>query len=280
MIIDEKNREDVITAYVYGELSKTELEVFEAKRATDADFAEEVELYLALIGDYHQEQKSTFEGWMEEISLEGTEDTQLTAEKTTIKDASIEGKSSPKVVPLFQNKTRIYAIAAALLLFLSALFLFKALSPSSLSTGDLVATHLEEIHKAPSNKMGSSEEEANWAAAKKAYEAENYERAAMSLEKIVEGGTDKAVVYFYLGLSYLYQQNTDVNKAVSVFEEAAKDGDYKNESLWYMSLAYLKNGEPNKAKEVLKEIVNKTSKEAERTFKYEEAVELLKSLNP
>jgi len=272
MIINEKNREDVITAYVYGELNETELAVFEAKKSADADFAEEVELYVALIGDYHEEQKTIFEEWMEDISLDNTEKAQL---PTETKQVSIEGKSSPKMVSLFQNRNRVYAIAAALLLFLSSFFLFKAFSPSSLSAGDLVATHLEEIHKAPSNKMGGSEEGRNWASAKKAYEAKDYEEAAVLLEKIAEEGTTKAVVYFYLGLSYLYQPNVAIDKTISAFGKAASDVDYKNESYWYMSLAHLRAGESEKAVALLKKL---EEGDAKRTFKHQEAVDLLEAL--
>lgn len=282
MIINEENQHDVISAYLYNDLEEDELKAVETKMAEDADFEKEVEMYAALIGTYHKQQKNQFAEWMEEMGLEKEEEEIGGSKVVSIQPTPTESRSK---TPTFFNQTsflsrinRWYAVAAAVLLFLTAIFLVQLYTPTTLSTEQLVANHLEIPHEAPSNSMGLSDaDEIAWNQAKDAYRNQKYVQVIELLEPLAIAGSDKAAIYFYLGLAYLYDENTPSVKAVPPLQEAVKRySDYEDMVNWYVALAYLKGEEKVKAEAIL-EGIKKRNKNT--TFKYEEAVELLESLN-
>ncbi len=281
-MIPKKDQHELITAYLYDDLEETEVKAFEAKMAENADFAEEVEVYAALIGQYHKNQKEQFEEWMEEIDLEeeqeNTESGKVVHMNSTPMEKTLKPPSSPSKKSLFQSINRWYAVAAIILLFLMVAFLVQLSSPNALSTEQLVATHLATPHEAPSNSMGvSTTDEATWNQAKDAYKTKNYAQVIALLRPLATANTDKAAVYFYLGLAYLYDENSPSIEAIPPLEQAGnRYSAYKDMANWYVALAYLKGGEMEKAKAVLEEI---KKKKGDSTFKHAKAVELLEALN-
>lgn len=78
--------------------------------------------------------------------------------------------------------------------------------------------------------------------------------------------------YFYLGVSYLANNNPD--KALTYFQKTvATDSDFKQQANWYMALTYLKKKDKTQAKKIFNEISS-----SQGAYKQKEATEILKGL--
>jgi hypothetical protein len=83
-------------------------------------------------------------------------------------------------------------------------------------------------------------------------------------------------VSFYVGMSYLGLEDAD--KAIPLLSEGiqSKDPDIKQKAEWYLTLAYLKNHERDKAKAQLGKIIETTQQHRYKPFANELLVELNK----
>lgn len=102
-----------------------------------------------------------------------------------------------------------------------------------------------------------------------AYGENDFATAIEKYEEIVEMGEADDYVTFFLGLSYLYNKN--YNRAIVYLNKNVEkeSGSYKQEAGWFVSLAYIKIGEPDKAKPVLEEVSKEgwNSRKASRLLK-------------
>jgi hypothetical protein len=88
-----------------------------------------------------------------------------------------------------------------------------------------------------------------------AYNSKEFEMAIDNYEKIIALGAGKSEHIFFLGLSYLYNQNYP--KAIEMLSSLKDDpsgGIFENETNWFLAIAYLKNKNPGKAKPLLMEV--------------------------
>jgi tetratricopeptide (TPR) repeat protein len=89
-----------------------------------------------------------------------------------------------------------------------------------------------------------------------AYEDENYFEAEKLFKQLAQKYTDNNDFLFYLALSQL--QNNKTKESINTFSELYQlnsDYDYYEETRWYLSLAYLKQHKKQKARTILKELV-------------------------
>ena len=163
-----------------------------------------------------------------------------------------------------------YLAAALLLVFFAAWFII-----SQSGAGDPVERankHLAEKPVAATLIRNlSSDRAADWKEAAEQFNKGNYAEAIQPFERLLE---DQAVAehHFFLGLCRMYKPNPAFDEAIRSFELATQlDEDaYAEEILWYGALAYLKHGQPAKAKESLARLVEKDR------WKKKEATQLLK----
>jgi tetratricopeptide (TPR) repeat protein len=109
-----------------------------------------------------------------------------------------------------------------------------------------------EFHKTPYELTGirvrgdSDELNITFEKASALYEQKKYIEASVEFNKLVKRDTAFTQVLFYLGLAQLEAGKTD--EAVETFKKVIKYfDDYNLESKWYISLAYIKNKEYQKA---------------------------------
>jgi len=235
----------LIEKYLYKELSEVELQEFEQRLGSDADFADEVELRSVIFAktkyDFKQQLKAAHQKAQENPAP----------------------KSTAKITPLYYLKR----IAAVLIAGVLAFLLYDNFTKPNQT--NLVNNHITETHTAPTTLMGENDDAAAWKAARDAYQKGDYEATIREIEKIKSPKTEQQ---FYLALAYLYNKNYD--KSITQFETVIQQNNinYSPTSKWYISLAYLKNNQAEQAEKYLQQIVK------EKSWKYQEAQKLLDSL--
>lgn len=144
-------------------------------------------------------------------------------------------------------------IAAAILVGLA----IWQLSTPELDYQALTAEYLTEY--VPTNERGKGLEDAfeQRAAAIDAYLVKDFERAAELRKLVTDSEYAEAEDFFYLGLSYLYQNPPQINAAVAALQEANRytDSLVEEETQWFLSLAYLQAEQLHNARPLLQAIV-------------------------
>ncbi len=107
-----------------------------------------------------------------------------------------------------------------------------------------------------------------------AYNRQDFERSAQLRELIAKGGAATEEDFFYLGVSFLSQEQVQVAPAIEALQNALNipQGQLRQEAQWYLSLAYLKADRIADARSLLERIVN------ENEWKASSAARLLEVL--
>jgi hypothetical protein len=176
-------------------------------------------------------------------------------------------KSKAKVLYLW-----IGAIAAAiLLLFVLNPGLFQFSEPPYQQLADNYLT--QDFFQNQGASKGDEDVELLKLNAVMAYNRKDFLAAIDNYEKVIASDDGEEQHFFFLGMSYLYNENYD--KAVEVLspiaakEEGAK---FKQEAQWFLSLAYLKSNNPNEAR-LLLELIKNGSWNADKASLLLEALE-------
>ena len=106
------------------------------------------------------------------------------------------------------------------------------------------------------------------------YELKNYKKAIEDFNQLkTSSKLDLAIINFYIAVSELAEENT-ANAIKILVENTNVPNSWKDKYLWYLSLAYLKNNNLEKAKLNLTKLSKLKS-----NFKETETLMLLKKLN-
>ncbi len=162
---------------------------------------------------------------------------------------------------------------------LAASFLLVVVVWQTMGTTSKTALQLADNYMAtdrfesPSVRMGTNEDTKNWDEAKNAYRDAQFEKAILAIEAIPNPTTEQ---FFYLGLSYLYQKEPDLERAAFYFTSnlEKRDGNFKDESRWFLALTLIKMNKKEEAKNILQQLLRL----GENGWKYKEAKKLLERL--
>lgn len=254
-MINEENKAEWIRAYTYNELEGEDLRVFKEKMQNDAAFKEDVDLFLVLRAAHNVEQKEHFKTLLAEDDLKLVEPTNTT-EETPKKE-----EKTAKVVTMEPQKTgtRTWLLRAASLLLIGlvgAVLYFNL--PTQQNALALSQEYLQTQYDSPVITRSETAVQQDWETAVQAYENQNFEKALVSLDRIIETGKAKDQHYFYAGLSALYQKKKDPQKAIDAFNQV-KGGLYGEALNWYKALAYIQLEQYDKAKQLLTPIATSGS---------------------
>lgn len=245
---------DLIEKYLSEELNASERSEFDQLRKSDNDFAEEVQMAATVNADFNIKQKKRLQSLLKEQTTP--------VHEATIRTMTPSRKSS---------MNWIRNIAAVFILGLGLALGWMFFSSPDINT--LANEELIDLYKAPTSLMVVEEEEvvdANWNNAIKAYRDGQFSVAVAAIESSIKKNTEKLdEKNFYLGLSYLYEDLPNLDKAISHLEisKSLNADRYSTEANWFISLAYLKKGDKENAKAILQEVV-----EADNWKKAEAAV--------
>ena len=240
-----------ITEYLNGELEGDALQNFENEMSVDAEFRQLVE-----------EDRLIREG-VQLMVLEKTKRELQELEKEL--SGSQSRKKTTNVISL--RRWMGWTAAAVVLIALGWWVLFDK---DQVTHEDLYAAYFEPEPNLFHPEQRGGEELALIDRAFQAYDYENHEQAIRLFEDLLKERYD-ASVQFYLGVSYLADENPD--KALKALNDFLKNSqDMQNEAKWFMALAHLKSGEIDKTREQL-EVITKT-----KNSKTSQAVALMKQL--
>lgn len=250
-----------VQAYLDGDLSDQEREVFEKELSTNKALQNELEIQKDFIAVLQSKEdiklkKELLKDWQNIKSFPPEE--QL---NTTI-------KAKEKSLVFYLSR-----IAAIGLLLIGSWWIYHSFSKDT--SADLLATQfLDEKYNAPTYTKNKLEElDENWKNAIGFYQKEQYKETGLAIEQIVAQGTETKEQQFYLGLSYLYQQEPNLDKAISYFQKLLNPNSlFKEQAHWFIALAHLKNKDNAQAKQYFEKIINSNF------WKKEEAKKILEKI--
>lgn len=164
--------------------------------------------------------------------------------------ADLLGNEEKRYQKTSSSKTRFWLAAAAsiLLIAIAGLLVLQPWQPSIPQYSQLVDEHFKAYPNVIQHTTrGGEERQGTWAIA---YALGEYERSADLLGDLSSQHPDSLELKFYLGVSFMGYGNYQA--AVPVLEKSKKSSEWHAASLWYLSLAFLGNEEPEKATEAWK----------------------------
>ena len=233
---------DLIEKYLNEELSANERSEFEQLQKSDAGFAEEVQVAVTINADFNVKQKMHWQGLLNE-------------QGNVVKDTPVR-KLAPR-----RSISWIRSIAAVFILGLGLSLAW--LMFSSPDAGELADEQLMEIYKKPKAFMSETVDiDTNWKNAIAAFEEGQFSIAVAAIEKSIEKDNEKLNLdekYFYLGLSYLYEEVPNYDEALNHLgksKELNSSSQLAPQANWFMALAYLKQEKITEAKALLQLVID------------------------
>ena len=243
-------KEHLIDKYVQGTISEDERLVLEKLKLEDPDIQKEIDLLSDL-----------------KIVTELEDKTDL---KNLLKETEAKLKQGEtKVIPLFKKAK--FWIAAASIVIVVAIGITSLLNPFSPSLDELYAENFEPYKNVVNPSVRSDEDIDAEKQAFISYENGNYSEALTQFKALYEG-TSKSYFLLYQANCFMALSNT--KQAIPLLEKhSTEDTPLAIRSKWYLSLAYLKEGNKEKARELLTEVIS------EGGFKTTAATRLLQKLD-
>ncbi|MEE9362779.1 MAG: hypothetical protein V3U92_09290 [Cellulophaga sp.] len=240
-------KEELIQDYFLGNLSSSNLELFHKYLEEDEKFKAQFEYEKSVQKVIVTKEKKVLKSKLEEFD----------------KEFKISNRKKS-----FVWKPLSIAATVAVLFTLSW---FVYTTYFSLDTEKLYAANYEKYpNTIYSITRGGAIDNSLERKAFQAYEF-NHDVKAVELFEKLKKNKDPEYLDFYLAQSYLNSNKTI--KAILIFEEIVLyEKEFKTESLWYLSLAYLKNGKLDQTKQTLRKLLKDGS------YKKNEAKVLLEKL--
>lgn len=235
---------DEITDYLYNDMSEQEKAAFEAKLLINSELAEEVERQKAIL-----EAIATRLTYQQAMADPNINEIQRIA---NIAVPLINAPSAPETVK-YTPKQRIfhYLLAASQLAATIVLAIMLSKSPST----ETLFTNFYRPYSFNLNFLNPGSQSGTLLAQSfRYYNSGNYNQVIASLTGLRMNGGLTPEASFSLGLAYMALD--DYNNAREVFLEHKESySDYQPEVNWYLSLIYIKQDNPAKAKEMLNAII-------------------------
>ena len=236
------NKEDLLKKHFRQSLSEEEEKEFKLLLESDNDFKALYEEYLNFNLAFKSHEAEELKAFL----------------------ASVDEQEDVKKITWYKSSTFYYLVAAVLIIALCLPFLLK---PSASS----LYNDFYEVYPNVEQPVVRGSQETNSYNAFKAYEASNYGLATKAFEELLQ--TESNPNYkFYFAMSLLNDGKFDqALNALTDLEDLKFN--YTDETLWYMSLILIKQGQPLKAIPKL-ELLDKSNS----SFKSEKRKVLLQKL--
>lgn len=162
-------------------------------------------------------------------------------------------------------------LVAASIVLLLAIPSFWYFGQSNLSNEDLFATNFEPYRNVVHPIVRGENYNDLKTKAFVAYESKNYNEALSSFDALLSKNDDATISFYKANVLLQLNKNDEAISILSENKNLTKT--LRSQQQWYLALAYIKTDANEKAKTILKELINSSD------FKKEQAKELLKQLN-
>ncbi|MFK8102278.1 MAG: tol-pal system YbgF family protein [Saprospiraceae bacterium] len=251
----EEQKYELIEHYLAETLSQSAREDFERQLQTDASLQEALHLHQQVATTFKGEKVHQFRAALKEVDQHWQAPTSTIAPKAKV-----------------FNLRSIMAIAATVLL---VVFAYQIFMPStSNSQTDLFAANFESYKMVLNQRSADQRDELNGdlvQTAVAAYEQKDFAQAALQFKQLQSESPQIVAFQFYHAIAELALKNTAV--AIPLLENIRQQPPHLfiEQSQWYLALAYLQQGEKEKARTALRAIKAKE-------YQYTKAQKLLKTL--
>ncbi|MFC4721379.1 tol-pal system YbgF family protein [Geojedonia litorea] len=235
------DKDELIANYFLGNLTPDEEQKFEYLMQTDTDFKKDVEFQSQVKDAIFRHERHNLKQRLQDVEKD--------------------------LIPKNTNKIK-WLVAAAILISLSVgYYIFD----SSYTYTELYAIYFEPAPNIVHPIVRDGIEDNDETKAFVAYQKQDYKLAAQLFDKVFQD-TKTSEILFYEAISLMEINNID--QAIEKFEIHKKYNDLlSNKTHWYMALAYIKQNNIEKAKDVLNLIINN-----QESYNYKKAKELLRKL--
>lgn len=169
---------------------------------------------------------------------------------------------------------RFFAVAAAILaLMVAVVWVFSGTSPSGRLFAEYYETYEDDLSVQMRNGGNArAPEKQLLSGGLEAYISKSYSESIALLQPFVLDNPDHLVARYYLGLSYMEEENwTEAETQLTAVRSAHLE--YWEESTWYLALLYIKTDRKDEAREALQSLISARSGRY-----YEKAEKLLSKL--
>lgn len=232
------NKTEVIDKYIDGDLMGSELLEFDRLLSNDEDFAHDYNLSL-------------------EINNAILEEDVMALRETM--DYMYKDENKVKRIPNVFAGHRKYYAAASIALLVAAGGLVKNMSTSNMDTQVLFETYYSPYEANITYRSGNSAIDKVLLEAMSKYEENDFEKASVLFEEVLQSDKGDMAVSLYAGISYLEEEK--YQKASNSFNRIITDNDnlFIEQAKWYLSMCYIKTEKNNKAIDILEELVEENS---------------------
>ena len=273
MALTEKDIER-IEQYLLGELNRKEEKQIEERMVFDTEFADEVTFMRHVVNASKDEAKQEARNKLKSVENKLAGELEDQADKEMQKEKDFRKN---KILNIRRN-WMYYAAALALLvavgMYLNTIRSSQGLYEGYFSPYPNTLISYARGDDVPQEFSRFSRQEYNLIVrAMEHYENGNYAKAAGLFEQNVENKPENAGLIFYMAISQLGAGETE--KAINnlSFIKELDQAPYRAQISWYLALAYIKDKQPEKAKDLLEKINN-----ASEHPHQDKAKELLKKL--
>lgn len=231
-----------IDAYLLDELSESQKRAFEEELAENNELKEKVDAYRAV---------------KDGVEASGREELKERL-KALEERVTRESKSSKKTMAWYSSR-----IAAVLILFILPLY-FILSNLNEVDSEEVFASHFKPYPVLANGTVRGDAADGPLSEGLRAYQNGDYTLAITKLENIKKRDEGFSNGRFYLALSHL--ANEDAVQAIPVLGALAEDDEFKlnEQAKWYLGLAFLRNDQPDKARDTFQELYETTQ---DSTFK-------------
>lgn len=225
-----------IDQYLRNELSQEDKSVFQDRMSKDPVLAGEVEFRRQVSDAILDKQTQDLFHDLQQVQKDWDE------------------KQSSHRLFLIGKKYAKLTIAATITLLLISSVLLYFLTQNSIKSNQEVFALYYVPPKSEPVRSEQSALEMKFSQASGLFEHQEYVLAQQLLEEIISNRPDYIKAIFYLGHCYLMTNDTE--KSIQLFQKIIDHGDniFVYEARWYQSLAYVKAGQIESAKESLMQV--------------------------
>ncbi len=248
--------QEIIDQYLNKKLRGEQLEAFESRLNSDADFKKEIELQAYIHRGANKLGEDEMRSKLKKIRREVLKSDEKRSTET-------------KVVPLARKK-KIRSIlrwstAAAIALAVGAL-IYMLTTYQNMSNVDLYASYYQPYAEEITVRDAGAVTQISQAI--QLYKDKKYQEALPVFKQLLIAEPDNAELQLVIGICQLELDNFD--KASQTFSSVTNPL-YKDQAQWYLAMTFLKQSDLGSASTILDSI-------QEGEFKYQEAQEILKEM--
>ncbi|HAN18617.1 MAG: hypothetical protein A2X13_13685 [Bacteroidetes bacterium GWC2_33_15] len=230
----------IVDKYIYGELDTDEMVAFEQLLANDSRVKKEYHLYNDINHAILEKDVMVLRGTLDGIYNEIAE-------------------PKEKYISSVFSKRKMYYAAASLAMLMATGGIVNQLAKNDMGNEAIYSKYFTPYEVAVTYRSGNEEADKLLLYALQKYEDEEYDKAVVLFEQVLEKRNNDMAANLYSGISLMetekYQKATHSFQAII----AQNDNLFTEQAKWYLAMCYIKTNSVSKAENILNDLIVKNS---------------------